>query len=278
MSPRAERIPTPVLLAYVDGELSPDEAAAIDRVSVDSEAVRAQLVHLRALRRALQAPVSALESREVVLDRPAAGSSRAGVPSERLRALHSPRLMALGAAAMLLLGVGLARLFPGAVSPEPASPAGEFRAKAGALERSPSRWAGIQAFRLGASGRPERLRSSVHPGDGLLFAYTNLGDEPFQHLMVFCVDATRDVHWFYPAYEVASMNPTSIAIQPGQDVALAEVTWLDLPKGPLTIYAAFSRSPLDVQAVEAWLETNPAGGTGFAGASAMVTELVVNVE
>jgi hypothetical protein len=129
---------------------------------------------------------------------------------------------------------------------------------------------------LGAE--PERLRRSLRAEDGLLFAYTNLGDEPFQHLMLFCVDAQRELHWFYPAYASERDNPSSIPIRAGQEQALSEVIWLDLPKGPLTIYAAFTREPLDVWGVEAWFEAHPEGGAEFAGAGAAVTELAATVE
>jgi hypothetical protein len=86
------------------------------------------------------------------------------------------------------------------------------------------------------------------------------------------------VHWFYPAYATAGQNPSSISIEAGREVALSEAIWLSLPRGPLVIYAAFTRAPLDVWGVEAWLKEHPAGGTGFAGESAVVTQLAVTVE
>jgi len=124
----------------------------------------------------------------------------------------------------------------------------------------------------------ERLLGSVQPEDGLLFAYTNLGAQPFEHLMLFCVDAAGELHWFHPAYASEQENPRSIAIEAGQDLALPEVVWLDLPRGPLTIYAAFTRRPLDVWSVEAWFAAHPDGGAGFAGEGAAVSQLPVRVE
>jgi hypothetical protein len=277
-------VPTPLLLSYLDQELGSDETAAVERISVDSASVRQRLDTLRALRRGLAAPVPSLEDRELDRDLQAEAEhqgrvqrSRARQRSER-RAALMPRIgLVFAASALLLLGVGLGQL-----SPRPEEYPSELdlgvRTKAAAPAASPTRWAGIRAFRLVPGGEPERLRRSVHPEDGLLFAYTNLGGEPFQHLMLFCIDAGREVHWFYPAYASERENPRSIPIQVGQELALSEVVWLDLPKGPLTIYAAFTREALDVWGVEAWFDAHPDGGAGFAGAGAAVSQLAVTVE
>lgn len=279
---RRERVPTPELLSFLDEELGPDEKAAVERISVDSASVRQRLEALRGLRRALGAPVPALEGRELGRDLHAEADRRSH-QRERQRAgrwggERVPRAwLALAASALLLLGVGLGQLYP---RPEefPSALDVGARAKSASPTASPARWAGIRAFRLVPGGQPERLRKSVRAEDGLLFAYTNLGAEPFEHLMVFCVDTQGELHWFYPAYASELENPGSIPVQVGQEVALSEVVWLDLPKGPLTIYGAFTRAPLDVWAVEAWFEAHPGGGAGFAGAGAAVSQLAVTVE
>jgi hypothetical protein len=228
----------------------------------------------------LQAPVAALERREVVLDLEKGANQR--LPEKTTgRRPRASTVLAIAVAAAL--GIGVGQLSPmGDQFPlffKPAAPDAVFRAKSVPPASSGTRWAGIQAFHLtGAGSSPERIQQSVRQEDGLLFAYTNLGSEPFQHLMIFCVDAEREVHWFFPAYATASLNPTSIPIQPGQELALSEVVWLSLPRGPLTIYAAFTRRPLDVASVEAWLKANPAGGSDFAGSDAVVTQLAVRVD
>lgn len=280
MSPRRrERVPTPQLLSFLDEELGPDEKAAVERISVDAASVRQRLEALRGLRRALGAPVPELEGRELGRDLHAE-AERQRTDRKRARRVgeHLPRAwFVFAAAALLLLGVGLGQLYP---RPEefPSAVDVGVRSKSASPAASPARWAGIRAFRLVPGGQPERLRKSVHPEDGLLFAYTNLGAEPFGHLMVFCVDAERELHWFYPAYASERENPSSIPIEVGQELALSEVVWLDLPRGPLTIYGAFTRAPLDVWAVEAWFEAHPDGGAGFAGAGAAVSQLAVTVE
>jgi hypothetical protein len=272
---RRERVPTSLLLSHLDEELGPDETSAIERISVDSASVRQRLEALRALRRALSAPVPTLESRELGTDLHAQAARRGR--QERPASAPPRGWFVLAASAMLLVGIGLGKLYP---RPEelPSELDVGIRAKSAAPAVSPSRWAGIQAFRLGTGGEPERLRKSLRREDGLLFAYTNLGAEPFERLMVFCVDAEREVHWFYPAHASERENPTSIGIQVGQELALSDVVWLDLPRGPLTIYAAFTREPLDVRSVEAWLEAHAGGGVGFAGAGAAVSQLAVTVE
>jgi hypothetical protein len=280
---RRERVPTPQLLSFLDEELGPDEKAAVERISVDSASVRQRLDALRGLRRALGAPVPALESRELAEDLHAQAEVLTKERLRRERSLQgrgepvSRAWFAFAASALLLLGVGLGQLYP---RPEeyPSGVEPGFRSKSASPAASPARWAGIRAFRLVAGGQPERLRKSVRSEDGLLFAYTNLGAEPFEHLMVFCVDAERELHWFYPAYASEKENPSSIPIQGGQELALSEVVWLDLPKGPLTIYGAFTRQALDVWAVEAWFAAHPGGGAGFAGAGAAVSQLALTVE
>ncbi len=77
-------------------------------------------------------------------------------------------------------------------------------------------------------------------------------------MMVYAVDAAGEVRWFYPAYEAAGTNPSSIAIQAGANVLLAEVIRHPFAAGPLTLQALFSRAPLRVSQVEAWLATRPA--------------------
>lgn len=277
---RRRRAPTSLLLSFLDRELSADEAAAVERISVDSASVRGQLETLRALRRGLSAPVPALEQRALGSALHAEAERRRNARRDEpgpQRSPRSPLWFVAAASALLLLGVGLGQLYP---RPEeyPSGLDVGVRSKSGASAASPSRWAGIQAFRLVPGGKPERLRRSVHPEDGLLFAYTNLGGEPFERLMLFCVDAERELHWLYPAYVSERENPGSIPIEVGQELALSEVVWLDLPRGPLTIYAAFTREPLDVWSVEAWFQSHPAGGAGFAGDGAAVTQLAVTVE
>jgi hypothetical protein len=91
--------------------------------------------------------------------------------------------------------------------------------------------------------------------DGLLFSYTNLGNNPFVYLAIFAVDGRKNVRWFYPAYEIPGTNPASISIKRGlADVPLPDLVHQDWAPGPIAIHALFSYEPLHVQEVEALLE------------------------
>jgi hypothetical protein len=123
---------------------------------------------------------------------------------------------------------------------------------------APERWAGISAYRVAGGRAPERLGGRISPDDGLLFTYTNLGPRPFTHLMIFAVDASGQVRWFHPAYQEAGTNPASIPIQTNANVPLAEVVSHPFAPGPAVVHALFSRRPVHVREVEAWIARRPA--------------------
>lgn len=71
-------------------------------------------------------------------------------------------------------------------------------------------------------------------------------------VMLFAVDARRQVHWFYPAFLDPHTNPRSIVVPADrlrQDLDEG-VTPEDLAPGPLTMFGLFSEQPLDVRSVE----------------------------
>jgi hypothetical protein len=91
----------------------------------------------------------------------------------------------------------------------------------------------------------------IQARDGLLFAYSN-PDAAFTHLMVFAVDESYAVHWYYPAYQRAGENPAAIPILPGTTGAeLGEEIRQRLRPGPLRLYALFLREPHRVLEIEA---------------------------
>ena len=139
---------------------------------------------------------------------------------------------------------------------------------------APERWAGISAYRVAGSGAPAAARRAHVPSDdGLLFTYTNLGARPFTHLMIFAVDASGQVRWFHPAYQQAGTNPASITIEANANVPLAEVVRHPFAAGPATVQALFSRRPLRVDEVEAWLARRPRGQRGAALARHLPSDL-----
>jgi anti-sigma factor RsiW len=277
------------LCAYLDGELSADDAAAIERAALERGDDRRRLERLKVVREALAAPVPELETKDLARAMREASARRASAgpgPAPRsswmravLRWASSPRVGALAVAAAVALGVGgsLGWLEGERRSDTAAERADDFRAKAGAPS-SATRWAGAQVYRLAAGGdAPERLQDRLAPGDGLLFSYTNLGAEPFAYLMLFAVDAAGRVHWFYPAVE-EGQTAASIPIAAGRaEVALPELIRAELAEGPLVLYSAFTRAPLDATSVAAWLEGHPEGGSGFAPPGSAVAQLTTLV-
>jgi hypothetical protein len=266
------------LVSYLDGELSADEAAAVVRASIESGEHRRTLESLTRLRDGLRAPVPELEGRDLARAVREAARTRSAPTGSGSVGAGSPWRHVLGfamaAAVVLCAGVSLRWL----EQPRGLAQEEGFAAKAG-LTRDATRWAGIQVYRVPTGGSPERLRARLARNDGLLFSYTNLGAESFGHLMVFAIDARQRRHWFYPAPSGTGADATSIAIAAGQaEVPLTELIRDEFPEGPLAIYAAFTRQPLRVSEVEAWLQLHPEGGTQFAPLGSAVSRSEVQVD
>jgi hypothetical protein len=163
------------------------------------------------------------------------------------RARVRPAFWTLGlalAAAIVLLVVLPRRLLDSGFSPR----GGESAPAAGG--------AGLVVFRipaLGRQGQPaERVGAVIRGGDGLAFSYLNPPEVAATHLMVFAVDGSGRVYWFWPEWRLATDNPTALPIQVSPTaVELPEGVRHDLPPGPLTLYALFARHPYDVRHVEA---------------------------
>ena len=77
--------------------------------------------------------------------------------------------------------------------------------------------------------------------------------------MIFAIDASRQVRWFYPAYQRADSDPESISIKGGKAaITLPDVIRHDFAVGPLTMYAVFTHAPLRVLDLEAMVRKSPA--------------------
>ncbi|HET7542632.1 MAG TPA: hypothetical protein VFK05_22330 [Polyangiaceae bacterium] len=235
------------LAAHLEDEVTPSERAAIEAELRESASARRTLEQLRNLKELLAAPAPNLENMDL------AARVRVAVRKEQKAPPPPPRARRLAA---FLLG-GLAACIGCALFFSHRQPEfSEFRAKG---DDSPllegRRWAGIQVHRLGERDNVEPLGATLSRNDGLLFSYTNLGQKPFDYLMIFGADAAGEVHWFYPAYESTAQNPVSIAIAHGRaNAPLGELVQQDLAEGPLVLYALFTKQPLSVLEVEAWLK------------------------
>ncbi|MFZ5897019.1 MAG: anti-sigma factor family protein [Myxococcota bacterium] len=234
------------LAAYLEGEITASERAGIEAELRDSADARRTLDQLQNVKNLLATPAVDLESIDLASRVRAAVRHPAGGRKAARRQRWSP--LWLGGLAACVGGV----LF---IVARPNDDA-EFRSKANAtISSEGNRWAGIQVYRVSDGGAPERLSARMAPHDGLLFAYTNLGKQPFNYLMIFAVDAANQVRWFYPAYETVGTNPKSIAIERGRaNVALGDLVQHDLADGALTLYALFTKEPASVLEIEAWVK------------------------
>lgn len=241
---RGGEIRAGMLAAYLEGEVTRSDSSAIEAALEGSAEARRHLQDLEGIRKALSGPIPELEDLDL-----AASVRRAIDAPPPPRSLGRWRL-GWGVAAAIAACFGLVVLL--GLRQEPAA---EFRAKsAGGPEARPERWEGVQIYRVGETGRPERLGERLTSGDGLLFSYTNLGRQGFDYLMIFSVDSRGEVRWFYPAYDRDGTDPASIPIRKHDaEVPLAERIQQDFAPGPLIIRAVFTRHPLHVLEVEALL-------------------------
>lgn len=262
------------LAAYLEGEVTASERAAIEVELGNSAESRRTLAQMRNLTAQLAAPASTLES----IDLAARVRAAVRAPIALQPPKRKPTLFwALGLAACLgavLSYVNRPSTMTGAVAlnaPRAEASAGEFQAKSNdAPLNADRRWAGIQVYRVAGGGVPEPLGAELSAKDGLLFSYTNLAPQPFGYLMIFAVDAKNEVRWFYPAYEAAGENPESIPIAHGRaNVPLTELVQQDFAAGPLALYALFTRRPFNVSDVESWVKEHgrPAAESPLPGGS-----------
>ncbi len=94
----------------------------------------------------------------------------------------------------------------------------------------------------------------------LQISFTNLGPQPYAFLMVFTIDASREVRWLYPAYEQAGTDPPAIPIAAGvADIVLPDLVEHDFARGRLVVCGLFLRRALRVGAIETALGGLPPG-------------------
>jgi hypothetical protein len=132
-------------------------------------------------------------------------------------------------------------------------PAAEFRSK-GTPAASAGQWAGVAAYRVEQGRKVGRVEHALRPNEALAFDYRNGGSSPFSHLALFATDATGHVFWYYPAWQSAGEDPSSVAIQPtAESVELPEAIRHAYQPGPLYLHALFTRRAWRVSEMEARL-------------------------
>lgn len=126
---------------------------------------------------------------------------------------------------------------------------GAFVARSGG-PKGANLWESITIYRADARGYFP-VQDRIAANDGLAFAYLNRSAQPFDYLMIFAVDPTGEVFWYYPAYENPGQNPTSIPIRAAHTrERLPEEIHHQLKPGRLRVYAIFTRTPVTVSSVE----------------------------
>ena len=232
-----------VLAAFREGEVTRSEAEQIEARLGESAISRRRLAHIDRLRNDLSAVPDELAGVDLVAGVRRAIADPAPAPARVRRSI-------LWASAGLVGFAAIAVLVAWPLDPSGDGVRDKSAGRATAIAED--RWVGIEVFRIDSGGvaRPVVAGAALRSDDRLVFRYTNLGDQPFGYAMVFGVDATGEVHWYYPAYDVAGSDPRSLAIRTGGAVAMPDAVQHELPAGPLVIYGVFSRDPLSVVDVE----------------------------
>jgi len=94
------------------------------------------------------------------------------------------------------------------------------------------------------------IERSMRANDGILIAYSNPGPD-LKYLMVFAVDTSGNIHWYYPAYERAGEDPPAALIRTGAvGVELGEEIRHPLAPGALRVFGLFLPRPWHVEQIE----------------------------
>lgn len=213
------------LLHELDGARAAEVAEWVAR----DEGARARLEKYRAM-------LAALSAREPVDLLPAINEHLSG----RRRARRRSLTMAVGVT--LAASLGLVALVGGLRQDE-------VRVKGTPIRDGD--WAGLVASRVSPEGVASPLAGELLQTDALTFSYANGGPRPFTHLLVFGVEASGAVRWYYPGWEDPTLDPEASPI-------MASSTAIDLPEkithtlnpGRFVLHAIFARSPLHVSQVE----------------------------
>jgi hypothetical protein len=170
------------------------------------------------------------------------------VAAAAARPLPSGRALLIAGA--LAAVVGAVVLAP-RLGPRPQPPGGGGAVPRGGPPTGEARAPALHVFRSADGRTSEPLAATLRASDGLLFAYSNPGED-HRYLMVFGVDEAYDVHWFYPAWQRPADDPPAIAILPGgAGVELGEEIRHGYRPGGLRLFALFLDRPARVSEIEA---------------------------
>lgn len=251
------------LVRYVQGEMTRSESEEAERLIADSRRAQERVAELRAMMEELRRPPPWAASIDLVPAIRARAVRDEAARSERVgrRWWAAGGVTALAAAAAIAVMVRPDPDVGGEGTAAPPVPAmqGGLRPKGGAAA-DPDRWVGIQLARAaGDDFEAVAAGAPLEPG-GLRVSYTNLGPQPYAFLMVFAVDASREVRWLYPAYERAGTDPAAIPIAGSvADIVLPDLIEHDFARGRLVVCGLFLRRALRVAVIEAALDGRQPG-------------------
>jgi hypothetical protein len=227
------------LLSFVDADLPPEQLGRIERhLELCSACAKRAMAFSE-----LIADVAALPPAE----RLDVGAHVASVMSrldEPVAAASSPRwaawvTAAVAAAAMVLV------LITRSAPPEYVGSRGNGGAPT--LEST----VGVQLYQQAEKLSPIANGTSIESATALTAGVRNASGAPL-HLLLFAVDAKRNVHWLAPAYTELGTDPDAVNIAPnlGEQLLTSAAVFDDLAPGPLKVIAVLSREPLRVSQVE----------------------------
>ena len=182
-------------------------------------------------------------------------------------------LMTLGGLGLAFAGLALFAL------PRIQGPTPPFVARGGAGSMAAASLSLYRVAAKPASDGPASKRlieGTLMQGDGLAFSYTNPQEPGYAFLMVFAVDANRDVSWFWPAWQEPHTNPAAKEISEGGSFELPEAVFHDFAVGDLEIVGLFLKAPLHVKDVEAVIEEK--GIAGLATPTTLVWRRTLEVK
>ncbi len=124
------------------------------------------------------------------------------------------------------------------------------------------RYVGVDVYQATKPGDIRPVQGTISTSTELLFAYRNIGPNPFDYLMIFGVDQSGEVFWYYPAHLDSSANPPSIATAGrGGWQGATQSDWARTsPRRPRNLCGIFTHAPLRVKQVETLIQRHRVAG------------------
>lgn len=110
----------------------------------------------------------------------------------------------------------------------------------------------LEVYVVSPQSKPRPASGVMQASDALAFAYRN--PDGHQWLMVYGVDASGEVRWYYPEWSDPNADPAAVSISSGHEVReLSSAVAHPLPAGRFVVHAVFLDAPKTVRAIEGLL-------------------------